>query len=214
MHGVAMAMFQKICVANINLIRTLPAILNDHGFVETQRLVFKSGPEDTSILFQHPDLPFAFCCFEERKDSPRTVSLVVPDTPEARAVFLDFIKAQFTLNEITRQIWKKTAWFPPPRHSQFYEGRFWSAKPIGATGMDLGILPSLFQLNDDLAVDNAPDLPAVANAARARGFAAETNDAISGLFTGGHGPNSKPKDNFATFEINHHAKDAMSEFSF
>lgn len=255
MHDAAMAMFRKVCLANIDHIPTLPRVLPELGFVENHRLFHNTGPEDTSILFQNPDMPFAFSCFEGRKDWPRVVSLVVSDTSEAREGLLAFVKSQTALTETTQQIWKKTAWFPPPRHSQFYKGRFWSAKPIGGRGMDLGILPSLFTLNGgpavelsleqniwlkdrpspaeqaaliaegtplqkmvrlfkEVAVDNAPDLRAIANAARARGFAAETKDATSGLFCGGQGADSKPMDIFIKFEINHYNAENKREFEF
>lgn len=255
MHDAALAMFHKVCLANIGALHTLPAVLPTLGFIETQRMAFRTGPEDTSILFKHPDMPFAFCCFEGRKDWPSIVSLVAPDTAEARAEFMAFVKAQPTLNETTQQVWKRTAWFPSPRHGQLSKGRFWSAKPIGGRGMELGILPSLFtlcggpavelslerilmlqdrpspaeqaaliaegtplqkmvRLFKEVALDNAPDLRAIANAARARGFAAETKDATSGRFCGGQGEDSKPMDIFVSFEINNYNSENERKFEF
>jgi hypothetical protein len=82
------------------------------GVVETQRLRFRTGPEDTAILFQKPDMPLAFCSFGVRTDWPSLVSLVEPDTPPVREVFLAFIKAQTALTETTRQVCKRMAWFP------------------------------------------------------------------------------------------------------
>jgi hypothetical protein len=75
-------------------------------------------------------------------------------------------------------------------------------------------LQKMVRLFKEVAVDNAPDLCAIANAARARGFAAETKDATSGLFCGGQGADSKPMDIFIKFEINHYNAENIREFEF
>jgi hypothetical protein len=107
MHDAARAMFRKVCLANIDHIPTLPRVLPEMGFVETHRLGHNTGPEDTSTLFQNPYMPFAFSCFEGRKDWPRVVNLVVSDTSEAREGLLTFVKSQSALTETTQQVWKK-----------------------------------------------------------------------------------------------------------
>jgi hypothetical protein len=47
---------------------------------------------------------------------------------------------------------------------------------------------------------------------RARGFAAETKDATSGLFCGGQGAESKLMDIFVKFEINHYNSENKRKF--
>ncbi|SEN22249.1 hypothetical protein SAMN05216227_100987 [Pseudorhodobacter antarcticus] len=208
MHDAAKAMFQKVCLANIDHIPTLPRVLPEMGFVETHRLGHNTGPEDTSTLFQNPYMPFAFSCFEGRKDWPRVVNLVVSDTSEAREGLLTFVKSQSALTETTQQVWKKngvvSSAAPQPviQRSVLVGQADWRARdgfrdpalpvhvewrPCGrveprakhlakrspppaeqaaliAEGTPLQKMVSLFM---EVAVDNAPDLCAIANAARA-----------------------------------------------
>lgn len=145
---VALNEFKETILARIDQLEDCPDKLRQAGFQEVS-LKRPEVDEDetpvTLVLHRSANAPFAFSYSLSEPNVVSDVALVFPDLSEAYDAVLNFVQQQPNLTDTTSEVSQYLNFAPDYLVETFARSRFWTAKAVGQTGMNLSLGPALWE---------------------------------------------------------------------
>lgn len=143
----ALNVFKEIVLEQLDQFANLPERLSQAGFDEVAQRTPEFDddvPPVTLVLHKHPKEPFAFSYGISDARAVSDVALIFHDSSEAKGTVLDFVKQQPDLRNTTSEVSHFFGFAPEYLRDTYTRSRFWTAKKVGQTGMNISLGPALW----------------------------------------------------------------------
>ena len=143
----ALNAFEEILLGELDQLHDLPNRLRQAEFKEVLRKspdIAEDEQPVTLVLHKSANAPFAFSYILSDTNAVSDVALLFPNLSGAYDEVLNFVQQQENLINTTSEVSQYLDLAPDYLRDTFARSRFWTAKAVGQTGMNLSLGPALW----------------------------------------------------------------------
>ena len=159
----ALNAFEEILLGELDQLHDLPNRLRQAEFKEVSRKspdIAEDEQPVTLVLHKSANAPFAFSYILSDTNAVSDVALLFPNLSGAYDEVLNFVQQQENLIKTTSEVSQYLDLAPDYLRDTFARSRFWTAKAVGQTGMNLSLGPALwspFEGEEAMALTVSPN---------------------------------------------------------